>query len=224
VLVLMLATANASTKADAARIYCVNNLKQVGLAFRTWAANHSDRYPMRVPRTEGGTSANLDNALLIYTHFMVLSNELKTTKVVVCPADERTPRTNFLAVGVYADFRDNTAISYFLGRDCDDTQPRMFLSGDRNIGNGNPIAGYGYSPLAYVATGAKYSLGTNQPTTFGWSDKMHLKQGNVCLGDGSVQQLSSLWLRDQLRQTGDRSGSAAGYGTVSPGGNNILFP
>jgi len=182
---------------------------------------------MKVANTEGGTAANLDNATLIYTHFMVLSNELNTPKVVVCPADERTARTNFLTTGTYGDVRNNTAVSFFLGRDADETQPQMLLSGDRNIGNGTGgnIGNYGYSPLATVVGGAKYALGTNQPTTFGWSDKMHQKQGNVCLSDGSVQQFSSAKLRDQLRQTSDTSGNATGYQQPhGQGGNNILFP
>lgn len=226
VLLLLLLPVHAGTKADTARIYCVNNLKQVGLAFRTWAGAHQDRYPTRVPNTQGGTATGLDTATLIYSHFMVLSNELSLPKVVVCPADERKAATNFLPTGVSSDFRDNTRVSYFLGRDADEAQPRMFLSGDRNIGNGvgGVVPNYGYSPLATITTGAKYSLGTNQPTTFGWSDKMHQKQGNVCLTDGSVQLLPSARLRDQLRQTGDKSGVATGYTAISAGGNNILFP
>jgi len=223
----MLLPALAKAKQKAQRINCVNNLKQVGLSFRIWSGDNQDRYPMKVANTEGGTAANLDNATLIYTHFMVLSNELNTPKVVVCPADERTARTNFFPTGTYGDFRNNTAVSYFLGRDADETQPQMLLSGDRNIGNGpgGTIGNYGYSPLATVVSGARYALGTNQPTTFGWSDKMHQKQGNVCLSDGSVQQFSSAKLRDQLRQTSDTSGNATGYTAPhGQGGNNILFP
>jgi prepilin-type N-terminal cleavage/methylation domain-containing protein/prepilin-type processing-associated H-X9-DG protein len=219
----MLLPALAKAKQKAQRINCVNNLKQVGLSFRIWAGDNQDRYPMKVPNSEGGTSGNVNTYGLIYTHFQVLSNELNTPKVVVCPSDERSARTNFFSAPAnIADFRNNTAVSYFLGYEADETMPQMLLSGDRNIGNGNPIANYGYSPLATVTSGARYGLGTNQPTTFGWSDKMHQKQGNVCLADGSVQQLSSAKLRDQLRQSGDTGTSAT---TVAfQGGNNVLFP
>ena len=36
----------AQTKARAQSIICVNNLKQIGLAFRTWALDNKDRFPV----------------------------------------------------------------------------------------------------------------------------------------------------------------------------------
>jgi len=218
----MLLPALAKAKQKAQRIACVNNLKQVGLSFRIWSGDNEDRYPMRVPNADGGTAGNLANNTLIYTHFAVLSNELNTPKVVVCPSDERTARTNFLTGGTTGDFRKNNAVSYFIGRDCDETQPQMFLSGDRNIyGPATaPTAnsGYGNSPNTDPSAGALVALGTNiagNATTPGWTDKMHQQQGNVCMADGSVQQFSSSKLRDALRQTGD---------TTGPIPNVILFP
>jgi prepilin-type processing-associated H-X9-DG protein len=107
-----------------------------------------------------------------------------------------------------------------VGVDADETQPQMFLSGDRNIGTGpaNPHA-YGYSPSTTL--GAAVALGTNS-LTVQWTDKMHQKQGNVALADGSVQQYSSSKLRESLRATGDTS--TPKYTVLSPGGNNIIFP
>ncbi|HEY9173943.1 MAG TPA: prepilin-type N-terminal cleavage/methylation domain-containing protein [Verrucomicrobiae bacterium] len=228
----LLLPARASTRANVARITCVNNLKQVGLAFRTWADAHQARFPMKVADSQGGAAGAVPvagaTAPNVWRIFQVLSNECKTPKVVVCPADERNPRTNFLNVTVgttYRDFFDNTAVSYFVGADADDTRPQMFLSGDRNIGTGpfNPSS-YGYSPSTVL--GAAVSIGTNTSTGTGanlqWTDKMHQKQGNVLLADGSVQQLDSSRLRDELRRTGDSS--AAKYTVISLGGNNILLP
>jgi prepilin-type processing-associated H-X9-DG protein len=66
------------------------------------------------------------------------------------------------------------------------------------------------------------SLGTNPPVVLQWTDKMHQKNGNIAMADGSVQQLTSAKLREQCRQTGDNSPNAGT--TVSPGGNVILIP
>ena len=41
---------------------------------------------------------------------------------------------------------------------------------------------------------------TNGPA--GWDETIHKNQGNACMADGSVQQLSSARLREQLRNTG----------------------
>lgn len=78
--------------ATAKSIACVNNLKEVGNRVRQWAMDHSDKYPCNVPTAEGGTlelcqmtedgfDANS------FRHLQVLSNELNTPKVLVCPAD-----------------------------------------------------------------------------------------------------------------------------------------
>lgn len=226
-LIAVLLPAHAATRADVARITCVNNLKQIGLAFRTWSEAHQNRYPMRVPNAEGGAANAVPHAGVTapntWQFFQVLSNQLGTPKVVVCPADERNPRTNFFSVTTgtqFPDFYQNTAVSYFVGVDADQSRPQMFLSGDRNIGTGpvNPNA-YGYSPT--TTSGLAVSVGTNSATAQ-WTTKMHQAQGNVVLTDGSVQQLSSDRLREALSRTGDSS--PAKYPGPSPGGNNIVFP
>jgi prepilin-type processing-associated H-X9-DG protein len=139
--------------------------------------------------------------------------------VVVCPSDERNARTNFLVPpAAMADFRDNTAVSYFIGQDADETMPSMFLSGDRNIygPQTQPTANNGYGNSPTTVAGAKVALTTNAATlnNVGWTDKMHQRQGNILLADGSVQQWSTSKLREAARQTGDVSNPA----------NMLLFP
>src|SRR5205085_3232394 len=85
----MLLPALAKAKAKAQRIKCVNNLKNVGLAFRIFATDNSDRFPMNVSTNEGGSSEYLPanypesgtKMQSIWRHFSALSNELSTPKI-----------------------------------------------------------------------------------------------------------------------------------------------
>src|ERR1017187_9804541 len=45
----------AKSKARSSRIGCTNNLKQIGLAFRTFAIDNDGQFPMQVSVTNGGT-------------------------------------------------------------------------------------------------------------------------------------------------------------------------
>src|ERR1044072_1744030 len=76
-----------NSKARALRIQCVNNLKQTGLAFRVWAGDHGDQYPMEISETNGGAMEFCTGSNL-FRQFQVISNELSTPKVVLCPADD----------------------------------------------------------------------------------------------------------------------------------------
>jgi hypothetical protein len=74
-------------------INCVNNLKQIGIAFRTCAIDNDGQFPFNVSTNAGGTlelcargSDGFDsNAAL---HFRVMSNELNTPRLLVCPRDK----------------------------------------------------------------------------------------------------------------------------------------
>src|SRR3982751_1192105 len=85
----MLLPALAKAKAKAQRIKCVNNLKNVGLAFRIFATDNGDRFPTEIQESEGGasSSAQLASGASNFVVFQVLSNELSTPKIIICPSD-----------------------------------------------------------------------------------------------------------------------------------------
>ena len=81
-----------NAKARAQRISCENNMRQIGLAARIWEGDNNDQYPWNVSTNAGGTrdfcQTDADGFDANSTHhFEVMSNELSTPKILVCPAD-----------------------------------------------------------------------------------------------------------------------------------------
>jgi len=163
----------------------VNNLKNVGIAFRIYATDNHDRFPWQIPSQKDET--HIDYLSDPADYIRGLSNELSTPKIVICPADKREEATNWIQFS-------RTNLSYFISPDASETFPQSFLAGDRNITN----------TLGRLPPGLN-TLSTNDPV--GWDETIHKYQGNACMGDGSVQQLSSARLRDQLRHTGQTNKS-----------------
>lgn len=151
ILAALLLPALATAKRHALAIQCVSQLKQIGVAFHVWSLDRNNRYPMELSMNDGGVlpPGGFLTAADTVRVFQVLSNELQTPRLVVCPADERRVRTNFLSSGCQADFSDNTAVSYFVGgnyggvypgsgtgrqrRPPTPWDPLIPLTGDRNI-------------------------------------------------------------------------------------------
>jgi competence protein ComGC len=156
------------------RLGCSNNLKQVGLAFQTWGIDNNDRFPMQESVTDGG-SRELVASGQVFPHFQVMSNELSTPKILVCPNDQaRTYATNF-TIGL-----SDKNISYFVNLDSVLRKNSRLLCGDRNLTNNR-------------APGSRFIIVSNG-ISLGWTKELHSKKGNLCFSDGSVHGVTNGWL------------------------------
>jgi len=228
ILAAMLLPALAKAKARALRIQCVNNLKQCGLATRVWEGDNNDRYPTAVSSAQGGAleyvhhtpSANATPAVPTPNNintipyqarvFQVMSNELSTPKVIICPADSfhTGAATNFGNFGQGAapvgDFGTNR-ISFFIGTDAGETDPQQVLYGDENIGT---TTTQGAAAPARMSIAQTVGNGNFLARNLAWTIDTHNKVGNIALSDGSVQELSSANLQT----------------TAQNGTNTVVYP
>jgi hypothetical protein len=200
---------------------CQSNLKQIGIAYRTWEGDYGDKYPQELiaagntnfPLGSDPTGYILNHPLpantavgaslpygYAYQCYQVMSNELNNPKVVLCPEDVRPTGSipsDFISLpptstGAF----NNSTVSYFVGVDTDESRPKMILSGDRNLMMND----------VEVASGLVV-LGTN--TVVGWSTKMHNQSGNFGLADGSVQKGSGHTFQTFLSNTGTNANRLA---------------
>jgi competence protein ComGC len=162
----------------AKRITCMSNLKQVGLAMRMWSNEHEEKFPWQVSGASNGTLEFAESPA-VFRHFLALSNELTSPKVLVCNSDKNASRES--------DWTklNNAHLSYFVGLDSNHALPQTILSGDRNI-IGGMLASNGIVRFSF----------TNEA---GWNQDMHKGAGNIGLGDGSVMQVTANSLGKQIQ-------------------------
>ena len=203
ILAALLLPALAKAKRSAQRTNCVNNLKQIGLAFKGWDVEHNALFPMAVSISDNGakehvvssgSSANNGADYGLTNVFTAMYNELGTPKILVCPAD-----TTRIAATNWNDFGTNS-LSYFVNGNADEKFPLMMLSGDRNLGNilgGKALnmASFGTLPADSMnMVGKAYSTSvapgaTTKALPWAWTaNDIHLGAGNVGMADGSVQE------------------------------------
>jgi len=242
ILAALLLPALARAKAKAQRINCTNNLKQVGLAFRTWGIDNDGNNPMSLASSQGGASEDVGMRVLstqqryvnssgaitgsrgVSMMFLVMSNELSTPKILFCPAEYessyRQASSSFAGANTIAGastvpYTNDLNVSYFIGVDTQETYPQMLLTGDHNLGaNANPPStAFCAAPMSYNPSYA-VALGTNFAANLGpaFMNNQHAIQGNCGLGDGSVQGWGRSSFQNALKNTGDTIHTVTGSG------------
>jgi prepilin-type N-terminal cleavage/methylation domain-containing protein len=187
----LLLPALAKAKAKAQRIACLNNQKQIGLSVILWAGNHGDKFPPTVDVTEGGSKTLLET----WQHFLTISNELITPKVLHCPTDSvKQTATDFSSSATGLRTLTNAAISYVVGTGAVPDRPAAHIAGDRNL-LGRDGQGCGPSAIFGFITQLRV---TDNPR---WDGTMHVNAGNMVLADGSAHQFSQSGLATQMAST-----------------------
>jgi competence protein ComGC len=203
---------------------CLNNLKEIGTAYRLWAGDNGDLFPFQQTVASNGCLNYLINAnqgVLCSTNYWLMQNELgQYPRLLLCPTDERTPARNFST-----NF-DNTHVSYFVGVSATATFPQSIQGGDRNLGPDTfPAPDYGYSP----ADGKGNDVAVPIAGPVSWSLKMHsngkpAEAGNILLADGSVQQVSTAsFNKNFLRNAPPTTNWPAGHVPATPS-IRLVFP
>ena len=198
ILAAMLLPALSNAKSKAITVQCLNNINQGVKGPNLWASDHDGKYPWQVSSAIGGTWMDYTAPDFVFVewvdHFRVLSNELSTPKILVCPADKtRVVADSWLMMAGL----DN--VSYFAGTSAEESKPQSILMGDSNILGG----GGGLDPYWNNAVGSSIDAT--------WENNIHRIRGNIGLSDGSAQTTTTPQLRDQISAT------------LGAGATNVVF-
>ena len=187
ILAAMLLPVLSRAKAKAQRTACANNQKQAALAMRLWGDDNNGKFPWKVDQALGGGMPNGTGNAQVNLQLSVVSNELASTSLLLCPNDvRRVPATNFASLAL-------TNISYALCNEADEKRPRVILATDRNL-SGFDFTGLPDNVNCFILT---------SPDTGARSAKWRkgmchgANNGVVALSDGSIQQ----WNDSRLVQT-----------------------
>lgn len=188
ILAAMLLPALSRAKIKAQRVTCVNHLKQVGLGLRLWADSNEGKFPWKVPQSGGGGMPNGTDNAKVNLQLSIVSNELASTKILLCPSDvRRVWATNFVSVAL-------TNVSYALCQEADEKRPRVMLGIDRNL------TGFDFTALPdNINCFILSSPGTRAGSAKWRRGICHGDNiGMVALGDGSVHQFNNIRLVQTL--------------------------
>ena len=179
ILASLLLPALARAKAKAKDIACVNNLKQIDLGLRMWAADQGDKYPWDVDVASGGSKGSADWT----DRFRVLANELRNVNLLTCPADmDKLKRMT----NNWNTLRGDLNVSYFVGTNTGPAKTLVILTGDRNVTGGG--GGLDASWNAFLGSSIDAA----------WDGNLHMLKGNLGMADGSARKFATPALREAI--------------------------
>jgi hypothetical protein len=168
-------------KRKAKRINCINNLKEISLAFKIWSNDSTADFPTQRPEQRGG-ARELGAAGNVAGVFLVMSNELTIPRILICPAD-----TDHQAARSFTSGLNNQNISYFIGLDATEANPDSILMGDDN-----------FEIKRTEVKSAVLQLTTNTPIA--WTSGRHHFAGNIALADGSARPVTTAELTKAINK------------------------
>jgi hypothetical protein len=215
VLLVCASTALANNRARSDRAVCANNLFRIGSAFRAWATDHGDVYPWLLPAASGGSKYFSQT----WGHFQVVSAELRSPAILVCPADSfRASRaaSNFNGnqTGSVTPFwtttdrfalvyptHQNNSVSYVLSLHASADSRTAILAMDRHL-----TGWTANQACSFMNQNIANAIGQN-PAAAGlvvWTNAIHgANTGNSVLSDGSVRLLSNKsWQQEVINDNG----------------------
>lgn len=172
VLAAMLLPVLQKARPRAERVRCLNNLRQTGIAFHSFAHDHDEQFPMQVPAHAGGSREFSDptNSLrgdFAFRHFQPLARELGSPAILICPSDTRRAALTFPLL-------QNSNVSYLVGPRARYGHAVAILAGDRNVTND------------WLGPTSTYRLDANNMVR--WTRELHRFQGNLLFADGHAEQ------------------------------------
>jgi prepilin-type N-terminal cleavage/methylation domain-containing protein/prepilin-type processing-associated H-X9-DG protein len=199
VLAAMLLPALARAKSKAKATQCINNHKQMTLAFIMWGDENNDG---KYPWCEGPGRLTKTTSPM-RTNWLCLEPYARNTHIFTCPADtRRTPMRDWSVLLLNFDFRTN--LSYLFCNDAYPTRPLSILVGDNYFSSDYPAN----NTLALPnnsAGGAYYSFNRGKIIRQGWwKDVRHNNQGVLSFCDGSAYMNKPLKLQQHLTDMFDR--------------------
>jgi prepilin-type N-terminal cleavage/methylation domain-containing protein len=216
ILASLLLPALAKAKAKSLRIKCASNLKQVILGHRMYAEEKGGTFTWQgnggnAPYNMGGSgSRQVTNSYIgvqygpdgnsMWLHHVKPGREIENPKVLVCPADNRTPKPSF---GTHGNIQNpqpgNTNyvsrcedVSYGVNVEAAIAFPTDIAVFDRNwIDRSGPTFYFTQfsDVVRWIRRNGNATTGVLQPAgPWEWGNELHDQVGNHALTDGSVNQ------------------------------------
>ncbi len=162
---------------NARRTKCANNLRQIGIAFASFAHDHNDRYPQQVPLAEGGSrEQNLEAPVLNGQYilsplaFIAASSAFQSAQIMVCPSTK-------MWVSSFADLR-LTNLCYALNLQAEAGSSTSVLATDSHL-----LGDWQKLNQTTIDMGQSQVL---------FANSRHDNKGNVVFGDSHVELRKSV--------------------------------